>query len=79
MGLNNGLGEAYRSRLFLRSKAGLGILNHGIPIGYVLIGYLLYELYRSYNLGISGAPTELIISSIAVGIVYGRLLRRLKL
>lgn len=33
---------ALKAKLFLKSVPGLGIIRHGIPIGYVCLFYLLF-------------------------------------
>jgi hypothetical protein len=76
LGFSKGLGEAFGSRVFLHTKAGLGVLSKGIPIGYILLAYTAYEVYRATYRDIGGAPTETILSSILIGVVYGLLMRR---
>lgn len=77
LGLKNGLGAGFQSRVFLFTKAGIGIISGGIPIGYIMLAYTAYEIYRTANRQIDGAPSEIVLSSVVIGILYGVLLKRL--
>lgn len=76
LGIKNGLGQAFGSRVFLKAKAGLGIISKGVPIGVILVAYSLYEIYRTTRKDLDGAPPETIVASILIGVLYGILMRR---
>lgn len=64
---------ALKSRLFLKSVPGLGITRAGIPIGYICLFYIFFELYLSQK---GKKNSELMGVSAVTGVLAGLLLRR---
>jgi hypothetical protein len=65
---------ALKSRVLLRSVAGLGVTRAGIPIAYICLFYLLLEGYLWSQQG--KKSSELVVSSALMGFLFGLLVRR---
>jgi len=73
LGLKGGF-TALKSRLFLKSVPGLGIIRGGIPLAYICVFYLFLETYLWQT---GKKNSELMGLSVLTGILSGLLLRRL--
>lgn len=66
--------SALKSRVMLKSVPGLGITRAGIPISYICLFYMLLESYLWWR-G-DKKNSELILSSVLTGIIFGLFIRR---
>lgn len=65
---------ALKSRIMLQSVPGLGITRAGVPLGYIILFYVLFELYARKEKGKKNS--ELVLSSTVMGFLFGLLVRR---
>lgn len=74
LGLQEGFTHL-KSKVFLKTVPGLGIIRAGVPIGMIAVAYSLLEALFY----LKGAKnSEVILAEVVSGILFGVVLRRLK-
>lgn len=64
-----------KSRIFLKTLKGKGIVRSGLPFGYLCVVYSLLEFFF-YAKG--SKNSELVLAEVCAGIAMGLILRRVK-
>ena len=63
-----------KAKIFLKTIPGVGIIQNGIPVAYFAIFYSLVEIVAYMR---NNRNSELVLSSILTGAIYGAILGRI--
>jgi hypothetical protein len=64
-----------KSRIFLKTLRGKGIVRRGLPFGYLCIFYALLELFFYRN---GSTNSEVVLAEVCTGVLMGIALRRIR-